>query len=240
MKTITHEGQEYILKEDVDGLVRERLSKVTEAKRQAESRANLLESQIHDMESKVKNSEAMASQLAQLQDELLLSNERYERHSAIAGHGITNSEIRDLVEYQFNKAMEGKSKKDRVSLSVWLGNIKETGEIPMVLKPFLGEVSSPAQAQPQAQPQPQAQAQAQTISLGHIPQGQQSTPSSTPAQLQALAQTQRPTSNQGVQQMSDHATNGDMIKRAHDYEFFKANRQEVKKRYYQMRQKNRR
>jgi hypothetical protein len=235
MKTITHEGQEYILKEDVDGLVRERLSKVTEAKRQAESRANLLESQIHDMESKVKNSEAMASQLAQLQDELLLSNERYERHSAIAGHGITNAEIRDLVEYQFNKAMEGKSKKDRVSLSVWLGNIKETGEIPMVLKPFLGEVSSPAQGQPIAQPQgqPIAQPQGQPIA-------QQSAPSSTPAQLQALAQTQRPTSNQGVQQMSDHATNGDMIKRAHDYEFFRANRQEVKKRYYQMRQKNRR
>ena len=92
----------------------------------------------------------------------------------------------------------------------------------------------------QGHQQTQAQAQAQTISLGHIPQGQQSAPSSTPAQLQALAQTQRPTSNQGVQQMSDHATNGDMIKRAHDYEFFKANRQEVKKRYYQMRQKNRR
>ena len=38
MKTITHEGKEYILKEEVDGIVRERLSKVTEAKRQAEPR----------------------------------------------------------------------------------------------------------------------------------------------------------------------------------------------------------
>ena len=33
MKTITHEGQEYILKSEVDGIVRERLSKVTENKR---------------------------------------------------------------------------------------------------------------------------------------------------------------------------------------------------------------
>ena len=228
MKTITHEGKEYILKEEVDGIVRERLSKVTEAKRQAESRANLLESQISDMESKVKNTEAMTSQLAQLRDELAVSNQRYERHSAIANHGITDPEIRDLVEWQFNKAMEGKPKKDKVSLATWLGSMKEGGDIPVVLKPYLGEmISAAAEGSQPAQP-----SQAAQPAMGAT--------ASTQAQLASLAQTQRPTSNQGVQQTSDHATNGDMMKKASgDYEFFKANRQEVKKRYYAMRQKGR-
>jgi TolA-binding protein len=169
MKTITHEGKEYILKEEVDGIVRERLSKVTEAKRQAESRANLLESQISDMESKVKNTDAMASQLAQLRDELAVSNQRYERHSAIANHGITDPEIRDLVEWQFSKAMEGKPKKDQVSLATWLGGMKEGGEVPVVLKPYLGEVSSPAAetgtaSQPAQPAQPSQAAQPATAS----------------------------------------------------------------------------
>ena len=232
MKTITHEGKEYILKEEVDGIVRERLSKVTEAKRQAESRANLLESQISDMESKVKNTDAMASQLAQLRDELAVSNQRYERHSAIANHGITDPEIRDLVEWQFSKAMEGKAKKDQVSLATWLGSMKEGGEIPVVLKPYLGEIASPgAEGSQAAQPaQPSQPAQPAQASMGAT--------ASTQAQLASLAQ--RPTSNQGVQQTADHATNGDMMKKASgDYEFFKANRQEVKKRYYAMRQKGR-
>lgn len=225
MKTITHEGKEYILKEEVDGIVRERLSKVTEAKRQAESRANILESQLSEMESKVKNTDAMASQLAQLQDELLLSNQKYERHSAIANHGITDPEIRDLVEWQFSKAMEGVPKKDKVSLGSWLESIKEGGNVPVVLKPYFGQVSQAAEA-------------SQT---SEVPQTSQPTmePSSTPAQLSQLAQMQRPTSNQGVQPVSDHATNGDMMKRANDYEFFKANRQEIKKRYYAQRQKGR-
>ena len=63
MKTITHEGQEYILKSEVDGIVRERLSKVTENKRSAEKRVSELESQLEDMSSKVKGAEAMASSL---------------------------------------------------------------------------------------------------------------------------------------------------------------------------------
>ena len=149
--------------------------------------------------------------------------------SAIANHGITDPEIRDLVEWQFSKAMEGKAKKDKVSLATWLGGMKEGGDIPVVLKPYLGEIASAA-AQPATASQPSQPAMASQPAI--------SATASTQAQLATL--TQRPTSNQGVQQTSDHATNGDMMKKASgDYAFFKANRKEVKKRYYAMRQKGR-
>lgn len=215
MKTITHEGKEYILKDEVDSIVRDRISKISEAKRQAESRANLLETQITEMETRVKNSDAMASQLASLQDELAMSNQRYERHSAIATHGITDPEIRDLIEWQYTKAMEGKAKKDKVTLANWLGGMKEGGEVPVVLRPYLQDTQVSAPSTPTAEPTAAPTAAA-----------------ATPTISQMAAQAIRPQTNNGVRQTAEHSTNGDMLKRAGDYEFFRANRAEIKKRYY--------
>lgn len=214
MKTITHEGQEYILKSEVDGIVRERLSKVTETKRAAESRVQELESQLEEMSSKIQGVDAMASQLAQLQDELSLSNQRYERHQAIASQGITDPEVRDLIEWQYSKAMETKAKKDKVTLGEWMNSMKESGEVPTVLKPYFEQPS-------------QAQESTQTQQLEHP---------STQQQLQALNERVRPSTNQGVTPTQDHATNGDLWKKAtNDFEFYRQNRDQLKKQYYQTR-----
>lgn len=214
MKTITHEGQEYILKSEVDGIVRERLSKVTETKRAAENRVQELESQLGEMSSKIQGVDAMASQLAQLQDELSLSNQRYERHQAIASQGITDPEVRDLIEWQYSKAMETKAKKDKVSLGEWMNTMKESGEVPTVLKPYF------------EQP-PQAQESTPTQHLEHP---------STQQQLHALNERVRPSTNQGVTPTQDHATNGDLWKKAsNDFEFYRQNRDQLKKQYYQTR-----
>ena len=215
MKIITHEGQEYILKSEVDGIVRERLSKVAEGKRMAEGKVSELEAQLETMNEKVKGVDAMASQLSQLQDELAVSNQRYERHSAIASHGITDPEIRDLIEWQYTKAMDGKSQKDKKSLSEWISGMGETGEIPTVLQPYFRITE---EGQEQAQGQAPAQSQAPAPS-----------PSSNPM-------AQRPTSNQGVAQTQDHSTSADMWKRAgSDFEFYQQNRAQLKKQYYEMR-----
>ena len=214
MKTITHEGQEYILKSEVDGIVRERLSKVTENKRSAEKRVSELESQLEEMSSKVKGAEAMASQLASLQDELAVSNQRYERHQAIAAQGITDPEVRDLVEWQYNKAMDSRAKKDRVPMGEWMATMKEGGEVPTVLKPYFQAQEAPHNAP------------------------QESTPANVDrSQLQALGETTqstpRPSTNQGVAQTPNHSTSGDVWKRAaSDFEFYQQNRAELKKQYY--------
>lgn len=214
MKTITHEGQEYILKSEVDGIVRERLSKVTETKRAAETRVQELESQLGEMSSKIQGVDAMASQLAQLQDELSLSNQRYERHQAIAAQGITDPEVRDLIEWQYSKAMETKAKKDKIPLGEWMNTMKESGEVPTVLKPYFEQPS-------------QAQESTQTQQLEHP---------STQQQLHALNERVRPSTNQGVTPTQDHATNGDLWKKAtNDFEFYRQNRDQLKKQYYQTR-----
>ena len=214
MKTITHEGQEYILKSEVDGIVRDRLSKVTENKRSAEKRVSELEAQLEDMSSKVKGAEAMASQLATLQDELAVSNQRYERHQAIAAQGITDPEVRDLVEWQYNKAMDSKAKKDRIPMGEWMATMKEGGEVPTVLKPYFQAQEAPQNAPQESVPTNVDRSQLQA--LGEAPQ-------STP----------RPSTNQGVAQTPNHSTSGDVWKRAaSDFEFYQQNRAELKKQYY--------
>jgi hypothetical protein len=221
MKTITHEGQEYILKTEVDGIVRERLSKVTENKRTAEKRVSELEATLEEMGSKVKGAEAMASQLASLQDELAVSNQRYERHQAIASQGITDPEVRDLVEWQYNKAMDSKAKKDRIPMGEWMVGMKEdVSTVPTVLKPYFQapqESSTPSQIQ----------------ELGERLEHTQATPQMATASTQPAP---RPSTNQGVTQTQDHATNGDMWKKASgDFEFYQKNREQLKKQYYQRR-----
>jgi hypothetical protein len=221
MKTITHEGQEYILKSEVDGIVRERLSKVAEGKRIAEGKVTELEEQLSSMNEKVKGVDAMASQLSQLQDELAVSNQRYERHSAIASHGITDPEIRDLIEWQYNKSMDGRLKKDKVPLSEWIGGMKENGEVPLVLQPYFKteQSSQPVASTPQPQP------------MASTPQPQPV--ASTPHQQMEVA---RPSTNQGVAPTQDHATSADLWKKAgSDFDFYRQNRTELKKQYYQMR-----
>ena len=214
MKTITHEGQEYILKTEVDGIVRERLSKVTETKRSAEKRVQELETQLEDMGGKVKGAEAMASQLASLQDELAVSNQRYERHQAIAAQGITDPEVRDLVEWQYNKAMESKAKKDKIPMGEWMSTMKEGGQVPTVLKPYFQAQEAPQNAPQESNPVNVDRSLNQPV--GEAPQ-------STP----------RPSTNQGVAQTQNHSTNGDMWKRAgRDFEFYQQNRAELKKQYY--------
>ena len=214
MKTITHEGQEYILKTEVDGIVRERLSKVTETKRSAEKRVSELESQLEDMSSKVKGAEAMSSQLATLQDELAVSNQRYERHQAIAAQGITDPEVRDLVEWQYNKAMDSKAKKDRIPMGEWMATMKEGGEVPTVLKPYFQ-----AQEAPQSTPQESTPTNVDGSQIQSLQEAPQSTP--------------RPSTNQGVAQTQNHSTSGDVWKRAaSDFEFYQQNRAELRKAYY--------
>ena len=203
-KTITHEGKEYILKSEVDNIVSSRISKVSESRRATEAELEKIRASYHDMSERIKGVDALHSQIATLQEELTNSNQRYNRHSAIASHGITNPEVRDLVEYQYKKTMEGMNKKDRVTLGEWLGSMQDPQNIPHVLKPFMGQTQSAPQSAPQATPQ-------------------------SPQPRAAMA----PVTNAHVQPVANHNTSKDMMTKATtDFEYYRKNREEIKRMYY--------
>jgi hypothetical protein len=159
-KTITHDGKEYILKSEVDSIVTSRISKVSESRRTIQAELDNLKSEYSSIQERVKGVDALHSQIANLQEDLSHANTRYNRHSSIASHGITNPEVRDLVEWQYSKAMESKPKKDKVSMGEWLDGMKAEGaQVPHVLKPFFEKQETPGiqNTQPiQAKPVPQS------------------------------------------------------------------------------------
>tara|TARA_R110002020_G_scaffold395103_1_gene605219 strand:+ start:85 stop:717 length:633 start_codon:yes stop_codon:yes gene_type:complete len=206
MKTINHEGKEYILKSEVDNIVTSRISKISESRRTTQGELDTLQAKFDSMQDKIKGVDALHNQIATLQDDLTHSNTRYSRHSAIANHGITNPEVRDLVEWQYSKAMDGRAKKNHQTMGDWLDGMKQEGaDVPHILKPYLSEQPNPvpSQSAPQATPVPQAKP---------VPQ-----------------------SNNGVHSTSEKLTSQGMMTKANDYEYYQKNRAKIKEMYYQKR-----
>lgn len=145
MNTQLIEGREYILKDDVDGLIQDRISKYAQKTRAAEAQIEELTTQLDAAKTESGSLEALNSQLTELRDQLGHANERYERHTAVASLGINDPDVRDTLEMFYTKANEGKSKSDRVSFNDWLSNLKSD---PSQAPSFLREHFSPQEAQP--------------------------------------------------------------------------------------------
>ena len=138
-KTKTIEGVEYIQKDHVDEIVRQRIAKYSEKLTAAESKIAEFESQLDEAKAKSGLVDNLTAQLESMKGELNLANNRYDRHSIISQHGITDSSIRDAIEWAFDRQMDSLPKKDRVGLGDWLSGLNENPEsAPAFLRPFFG------------------------------------------------------------------------------------------------------
>lgn len=222
MKTITHDGKEYILKTDVDQVISERLSKYAERTRVADMRIQELEA---DIESKVKavaQVDALNSQLAMMQDELNAANARYTQHSAIASVGITDPGVRDAVVWAYERAQAKLPKKDKVELSDWVQTFAtDPAQAPGILRPHFQALQNQS-SQPHTQPQ---------NPNGNVDRAQV-------AQMGMQAPQAPPTTNNGVQAVPTPVGASDLLTRAGDPEFYKANREAIKEAWYRQRKGN--
>lgn len=206
------EGVEYIEKTAVDQIVSSRLTKLAEKLRTSEETAATLKAQIEQNASRITEAEAMTGTVADLRAQLEGANSRYDRHSTIAQTGITDPDLRDAVEWAFDRAQQNIAKKDRTSIGDWLqGHMAAPESAPAVLRPHLQALTAtaqPAAAQP-------ATAQAQGMIEATV----------SPQMAQAI---QAPSSNASVVHAPDAATSADILRRAStDYEFYRANRELV-------------
>ena len=206
-KTKTIEGVEYIQKDHVDEIVRQRIAKYSEKLTAAESRIAEFESQLDEARAKSGLVDNLTTQLESMKGQLNQANSRYERHSIISQHGITDSSIRDAIEWAFDRQMDSIPKKDRVGLGDWLTSLNENPDsAPAFLRPFFG------QQQDSAPPSNQMVSSATTPTL--------STATTTP-----------PPSNNGVQSSQGVAQN-DLLSRATDPDFYSQNREAIREAYY--------
>jgi len=208
------DGVEYIMKTDVDEIVSSRISKYAEKVREYESRIDSYQTQLDDAKSSVGLVEKLNSQIDQLNSELTTARSQYQRHSTIGQFGITDPNIRDAVEWAFDREMKGRNKKDQMSLGDWLSGIKENPEgAPAVLRPFFNPTVSESTDVPSDVEQPQS-----------IPVQHQQSPNIPPQQP-------APTSNAGVKNMGT-VPPSDLLERATDPTFYAKNRDAIRQAFY--------
>lgn len=200
MKTIEHEGQTYVLKSDMESAFKERIQKLSSRAIQAEEQAKALQDQIDNQSGKLETLDTLNTQIKELGEQLKKSESKYSRHLAIAEMGFQDEELREMVEWSYEKAIKGME--EPPELSDWLGEIRnDPSKAPKTLAPHLStqQVSTPT---PEPQEQPVVQEEAPVM----LP----------------------PKTNQGAQAAPARST--DLLKRgAEDFEFYKANRDSIRK-----------
>ena len=122
METKMIDGVEYIAKEEVDGLIQEKISKYAKRAREAETKVEEMNEQLIQASEKLKTVDNLTEQIYTLKDELLNANTKYERHSAIAELGIQDPDVRDALEWQYQRSNTDESFGD------WMKGLKENPE----------------------------------------------------------------------------------------------------------------
>ena len=190
MEKTTIEGVEYYAADQVETLIRSRLAKVSERARTAEAKLEEMEGQLGEAQSKVGVSDTLAQRVQQLEEQLSNAEGKYNRHTAISSHGFTDPDVRDLIEWAFDRAAAGTPEgQDRPELAAWLAQIKENpDEAPAAIRPHLS--SAPTSAPPATvKPAPPAPKNGQPIPRSTA--GLQPAPQGTVTIDQALAMAQR-------------------------------------------------
>lgn len=209
------EGVEYIQKDHVDEIIRQRIAKYSERLAQSETKVSQYESELDEARAKMGLVDNLTTQVETLQHDLKTARSQYERHTIISQHGINDGDVRDMVEWQYDRAMSNVAKKDRVDLGEWLESIKEDPtKAPSTLRPFFQsqELEAPQESNQDVQPSQSLQPQS-TI------------------QSQAPQAPIPPSSNRGVQPQAVTAPN-DLLTRATDPTFYSQNREAIREAYY--------
>ena len=130
------EGVEYVAKSDMEAAVKDRISKLSARAVQAEEAAQALQTELDNQTGKLGSLDTLQSKIEDLQAQLTDANTRYDRHNAMAQNGFTDPELRDAVEWAYNKAMQGNDQP--TPLADWLASIKaDPSNAPLVLRPHL-------------------------------------------------------------------------------------------------------
>jgi len=122
METKIIDGVEYIAKEHIDGLIQDKISKYAKRTREAETQIEEMNQRLVEANEKLKTVDNLTEQIYGLKEELSNANTKYERHAAIAELGIQDPDVRDALEWQYQRT------ETKESFGDWMKGLKENPE----------------------------------------------------------------------------------------------------------------
>jgi len=133
------DGKTYILKSDVENIVKQRVSSMQSKLAQAEDKQNEYKAQLQELENKNSNVSSLEAQLLDLQQQLQTKDNKFNRYQAIAKLGYAqDQDIVEAIEWAYEKQQSKLPKKDQSDLSTWLQNCVENPQnAPSILRPHL-------------------------------------------------------------------------------------------------------
>ena len=211
MTEIENEGRTYVLKSEMENIIKERIGKVANRATTAEKALEEAQSRLSKAEKAMSSIDILNQQLAEMQTKLQSSEQRFERYQSISKHGLTDPDLVEAIEWSFERSQRGKTDKDRQSLSEWLDQQVDNPEsAPITIRPHLQALKM--------------------IGEDNAESAEQQQQSSTASQLQDLGQTQdqlaaAPRTNVGAIPAPDSP--GFLDRALKDPEFYAANRDKV-------------
>ena len=134
MNEIEHEGKTYILKSQVESIIKERVSKVAQRASEYENQLSELQNDLEKARKSSASVDILKGRIEELQTKYDKANQRYDRYTAISGYGLTDPELVEAIEWAYDRAM---SKQDKqVDLKDWLkGAFEDPESAPVMLHP---------------------------------------------------------------------------------------------------------
>jgi DNA repair exonuclease SbcCD ATPase subunit len=213
MKTITDDdGNVYVLKTDMESVIKDRIAKVSARAQQAEEQVRTLQTDLDAAKQSAGTSDVLAQQLEEYREQLQQANSRFDRYKAISKHGLVDDDMIEAIEWSYEKSQSKVSKKDRVSLTDWLESaVSNPDNAPTVLRPHLMQLQQQANSE---------QANSEQVT---------SEPSSTPQVTPQVTQQTAPNVNAGAMPPVDGP---DIIQRGlNDSDFYQSNRDAIVKQW---------
>lgn len=138
MTEIENEGRVYVLKSEIESIIKERIGKVASRATTAEQALEEAQRRLEKAEKAMSSVDILNQQLAEMQTKLQSSEQRFSRYQSISKHGLTDPDLVEAIEWSFERSQKGKSDKERQTLSEWLDQQVESPEnAPITIRPHL-------------------------------------------------------------------------------------------------------
>ena len=175
MTEIENEGRTYVLKSEMENIIKERIGKVASRATSAEQALEEANKRLEKAEKAMSSVDILNQQLAEMQTRLQSSEQRFERYQSISKHGLTDPDLVEAIEWSFERAQKGKSDKERQTLSDWLDQQVENPEsAPITIRPHLQALKMIGEDNAEAADDlPEASTASQLQSLGESLEPQQ-------------------------------------------------------------------